>query len=94
MWAVIGVWKIDPSVIDELRAQVPLMASSKVGTPGFLHGTWTLDGHMVQVYADEQNARRYHEAMLDQGAVERLGVQCLVWDVAEVGAESSVADPG
>jgi hypothetical protein len=60
MWAVIGVWKIDPSVIEELRAQVPLMASSKVGTPGFLHGTWTLDGHMMQVFADERNARRYH----------------------------------
>jgi hypothetical protein len=94
MWAVIGVWKIDPSVIVELRAAVPLMASSKVGTPGFLHGTWTLDGHMVQVYADEQNARRYHDAMVAQGALERPGVECVVWDVAEVGAESSVSDPG
>lgn len=89
----IGVWKIDPSVIDELRAQVPLMASSEVGTPGFLHGTWTLDGHMMQVFADER-ARRYHEAMLAQGAVERPGVQCIVWDVAEVGAESTAPDPG
>jgi hypothetical protein len=94
MWAVIGVWKIDPSVIVELRAAVPLMASSKVGTPGFLHGTWTLGGRMVQVYADEQNARRYHDAMVAQGALERPGVECVVWDVAEVGAESSVPDPG
>jgi hypothetical protein len=47
MWAVIGVWDIAPEKIDELRAQVPLMASSKVGTPGFVRGTWTLDGHMA-----------------------------------------------
>ena len=94
MWAVIGVWKIDSSVINELRDQVPLMASSKVGTPGFRHGTWTVDGHMVQVYDDEQTARGYHDAMLAQGAVERPGVQCIVWDVAEVGAESSSPDPG
>ena len=93
MWAVIGVWKIAPSAIDELRAQVPTMASSKVGTPGFLHGTWTLDGHMMQVFADERNARRYHDAMLAQGAVERPGVRCIVWDVAEVGAESSATGP-
>lgn len=91
MWAVIGVWDIAPELIGELRAQVPLMASSKVGTPGFLHGTWTLDGHMVQVYADEASARRYHDAMRAQGAIERPGLRCVVFDVAEVGAESSVA---
>jgi hypothetical protein len=88
MWAVIGVWDIAPELIEELRAQVPLMASSKVGTPGFLHGTWTLDGQMIQVFADEANARRYHDAMVEQGAVERPGVRCVVWAVAEVGAES------
>ncbi len=92
MWAVIGVWEIDPSAINELRAQIPLMASSKVGTPGFLHGTWTLDGHMMQVFADEQNARRYHDAMLAQDAVDRPGVKSIVWDVAEVGAESAAAN--
>ncbi|MEV7037680.1 hypothetical protein [Amycolatopsis sp. NPDC051061] len=90
MWAVIGVWDIAPEKLDELRAQVPLMASSKVGTPGFVHGTWTLDGHMIQVYADEANARRYHQEMLDGGFTEQPGVRCVVWDVAEVGAESQV----
>jgi hypothetical protein len=49
---------------------------------------------MMQVFADEQNARRYHDAMLAGGALERPGVQCVVWDVAKVGAESSVSDPG
>jgi hypothetical protein len=88
MWAVIGVWDIAPEKIDELRAQVPLMASSKVGTPGFVHGTWTLDGHMVQVYADEANARRYHDDMRDRGLLDQPGVRCVVWAVAEVGAES------
>ncbi len=88
MWAVIGVWDIDAGLIDELRAQVPLMASSKVGRPGFVHGTWTLDGHMIQVFADEADARRYHQDMLDQGAVERPGIRSVVWDAAEVGAES------
>jgi hypothetical protein len=88
MWAVIGVRDIGPELIDELRAQVPLMASSKVGTPGFLHGTWTLDGHMVQVYADEANARRYHDEMRAGGFLERPGLRCVVWAVAEVGAES------
>jgi hypothetical protein len=90
MWAVIGVWEIAPEMIEELRSQVPLMASSKVGLPGFLHGTWTLDGHMVQVYADEASARKYYDDMRAQGAIERPGVRCIVWDVAEVGAESSV----
>ena len=70
------------------------MASSKVGTPGFVHGTWTLDGHMMQVYIDEQTARRYHDAMLTQGAVEPPGVKCIVWDVAEVGAESAIPRRG
>ena len=88
MWAVIGVWDIDPEVIEELRAQVPLMASSKVGLPGFLHGTWTLDGHMIQVYDNEADARRYHADMREQGHLERPGVRCVVWDVSEVGAES------
>jgi hypothetical protein len=88
MWAVIGVWDIDKGLIDELRAQVPLMASSKIGRPGFVHGTWTVDGHMVQVFADEANARAYHQAMLDQGAVDRPGIRSVVWAVAEVGAES------
>jgi hypothetical protein len=50
------------AVIDELRAQVPLMASSEAGTPGFLPGTWTLDGHMMQVLADER---------VDRGATRR-----------------------
>ncbi|MCO8269509.1 hypothetical protein M1L60_02760 [Actinoplanes sp. TRM 88003] len=44
------------------------------------------------IFPDEANARRYHRAMLDQGAVERPGVRSVVWDVAEVGAES--ATPG
>jgi hypothetical protein len=87
-WGVIGVWDINPEVIDELRAQVPLMASSKAGLPGFVHGTWMLDGHMIQVYEDGANARRYHEDMREQGHLERPGVRCIVWDVAEVGAEA------
>jgi hypothetical protein len=90
MWAVIGVWDIAPELIEELRSQVPLMASSKVGTPGFIHGTWTLDGHMVQVYTDEESARNYHDAMRAQGVIERPGLRCIVFDVAEVGAESRV----
>jgi hypothetical protein len=88
MWAVIGVWDIAPERIEELRAQVPLMASSKVGMPGFLHGTWTLDGHMIQVFGDEASARKYHGDMVEQGHVEQPGVRSVVWDVAEVGAES------
>jgi len=90
MWAVIGVWDISPELIDELRSQVPLMASSKVGTPGFIHGTWTLDGHMVQVYADEASARKYYDDMRAQGLIARPGLRCIVFDVAEVGAESQV----
>ena len=91
MWAVIGVWEFDPELLDEIRPQLPAMAAGKLGVPGFLHGVWTVDGHVMQVYADEANARRYHQDMLTQGAVERPGQRCLVWDVAEVGAESAVA---
>ena len=88
MWAVIGAWEIDASLIEELRALVPEMAKGKVGIPGFVHGTWTQDGHVLMVFADEQSARRYHGDMLSQGAVERPGLRCIVWDVAEVAAES------
>lgn len=64
MWAVIGVWEIDPSLIEEVRAQVPEMARGKIAMPGFLHGTWTRDGHVMMVFAGEQAARRYHGDML------------------------------
>jgi len=43
----------------------------------------------MMVFADEQAARRYHGDMLAQGAVDRPGLRSVVWDVAEVGAESS-----
>ncbi|HEY3556559.1 MAG TPA: hypothetical protein VGL05_03830 [Kribbella sp.] len=43
---------------------------------------------MIQVFADEANTRRYHQDMIDQGATEQPGVRNVVWDVAEVGAES------
>ena len=90
MWAVIGVWKLDSSVIEQVRALIPDMAQGKLTMPGFVHGTWTVDGHAILVFADEQSARRYHSDMLAQGAVERPGQRCIVWDVAEVGAESAV----
>ena len=90
MWAVIGVWECDPEVLGALRRQLPAMAEGKLELPGFVHGTWTVDGHMMQVYADEVSARRYHQDMIRQGAVERPGQRCIVWDVAEVGAESAV----
>jgi hypothetical protein len=89
MWAVAGVWEIDPSLINEVRAQVPEMARSKTAMPGFAHGTRTQDGHVMMVFADEQAARRYHGEMLAQGAGERPGLRCVVWDVAEVGAKSA-----
>lgn len=88
MWAVIGVWQIDPDVIEELRGQLSAMAEGKLALPGFVHGTWTRDGHTVQVYADEASARRYYDDMHAAGVLERSGVRCLVFDVAEVGAES------
>ena len=49
---------------------------------------------MMQVFADDQNARRYHDAMLTEGAVERPGVKSIVWDVAEVGAEPAAENSG
>ena len=90
MWAVIGVWEFDSPLLEIVRARIPEMAQGKVGTQGFVHGTWTVDGHVMQVYADEDSARRYHADMLAQGAVERPGQRCVVWDVAEVGAESAM----
>ncbi|MGW6282997.1 hypothetical protein [Kribbella sp. NPDC055071] len=91
MWAVIGVWDIDPELIEGLRDQLSLMASSKIALSGFVHGTWTMDGHMIQVYDNEADARSYHQAMLDQGAVDRPGIRSVVWHVAEVGSESDTA---
>ena len=93
MWAVIGVWKFDSQLLETMRARIPEMAQGKIGMPGFVHGKWTVDGHVMQVYADEESARRYHADMLSQGAVERPGQRCVVWDVAEVGAESAVPNP-
>jgi hypothetical protein len=40
------------------------------------------------VFADEEDARRYHQDMIDQGAVDRPGIRSVVWAVSEVGAES------
>lgn len=34
------------------------------------------------------NARRYHDDMRDRGLLDQPGVRCVVWAVAEVGAES------
>lgn len=91
MWAVVGVWQIDPALIDDVRASIPAMAEGKIGMPGYRHGTWTQDGHALLVFADEESARRYHGDMLAQGAVDRPGLRSIVWDVAEVGAESSAS---
>lgn len=93
MWAVIGVWKFDSPLLETMRARIPEMAQGKIGMPGFVHGTWTVDGHVMQVFSDEQSARRYHAEMLAQGAVERPGQRCIIWDVAEVGAESAASTP-
>jgi hypothetical protein len=75
-----------------MRALVPAMAAGKVGMPGFLHGTWTLDGHAVLVFEDENSARRYHDDMRSKGAIEAPGQRCIAFDVAEVGAESRAGD--
>lgn len=47
---------------------------------------WAVIG--VWDISPEADARRCHQDMLDQGATEPPGVRCVVWDVAEVGAES------
>ncbi|MEU4195580.1 hypothetical protein AB0E69_27015 [Kribbella sp. NPDC026611] len=88
MWAVIGVWDIDEDLIDAIRSQVPDMAAGKINLPGFVHGTWTMDGHAVLVFADEPSALQYYEDMLTQGAVDRPGIRSVVWHLSEVGAES------
>ena len=43
MWAVIGVWEFDSPLLEIVRARIPEMAQGKVGTQGFVHGTWTVD---------------------------------------------------
>jgi hypothetical protein len=88
MWAVIGIWHIDPDLIDTIRDQIPLMASSKMAYPGFVHGIWTMDAHAILVFADEQSARHYHDSVLAQGALDRPGIRGVRWDLTEVGAES------
>ena len=88
MWAVVGVWDIDPKIVEDLRDQVPLLASSKVTFPGFVHGVWTMDGHAILVFEDEGSARRYHEGVVEQGGVDQPGVRSIRWDVSEVAAES------
>ncbi len=93
MWAVVGVWELDASRLEQVRALIPEMARSKLAMQGFVHGTWTLDGHALLVFDDEQSARRYHRDMLNQGSVEGPGQRCIVWDVAEVGAESATDPP-
>jgi hypothetical protein len=88
MWAVIGVWTIDDGLRDAVNAQVPAMAQGKIGMPGFVHGTWTNDGHAILVFDDETTARKYHDDMRSQGLGERPGLRCVLFDIAEVGAES------
>jgi len=88
MWAVIGVWDIDPGLIETIRGQIPLMASSKTTYPGFVHGVWTMDAHAILAFTDEESARHYYDSVLEQGAVDRPGIRSIRWDVTEVGAES------
>ena len=88
MWAVVGVWDVDSEIIDDIRAQVPLLASSKVTFPGFLRGVWTMDAHAILVFEDESSARRYYDGVIEQGAVEQPGVRNIRWDLTEVAAES------
>lgn len=86
MWAVIGIWQVEPELVAEIRAQVPAMAAGKVDLEGFVFGTWTVDGHTLFLFADEASARRYHDEMLRFDAVHRPGMRCVVYDVAEVAA--------
>lgn len=88
MWAVVGIWDIDADLIECIREQVPLMASSKINYPGFVHGVWTMDAHAILVFEDEPNARHYHQSMLEQGAVDRPGITNVRWDLTEVAAQS------
>jgi len=88
MWAVVGVWDIDPKIVEDLRDQVPLLTSSEVTFPGFVHGVWTMDGHAILVFEDEGSARGYHDGVVEQGGVEQPGVRSIRWDVSEVAAES------
>ena len=88
MWAVIGVWQVQPEYVEVIRAQVPAMAAGKVETEGFVYGTWTVDGHMLFVFADEVSGRRYHDEMVRVDAIHGPGMRCLVFDVAEVAAQA------
>lgn len=86
MWAVIGTWEIEPDHLEEIRAQVPAMAAGKVDMVGFVFGTWTVDGHLLFLFADEASARRYHDDMVGRDVIHGPGRRCLVFDVAEVAA--------
>lgn len=88
MWAVVGIWDVDPELVDAVREQIPLMASSKITYPGFVRGVWTLDGHAILVFDDEPRARHYFDSMLAQDAVDRPGIRSVRWDLTEVAAQS------
>ena len=88
MWAVIGVWQVEPDYVEAIRAQVPAMAAGKVEMEGFIYGTWTVDGHTFFVFADEASARRYRDEMVRFDAISGPGMRCVVYDVAEVAAQA------
>jgi hypothetical protein len=92
MWAVIGVWQVEPEYVEAMRAQVPAMAAGKVEMEGFVFGTWTVDGHTLFLFADEASARRYYDEMLRIDAVHGPGTRCVVYDVAEVAAQARGAN--
>jgi hypothetical protein len=65
------------------------MAQSKIQTSGFSHDTWTRDRYVMVVFVTTKPQRRYHRDTLVNGTVERSGLLCIIWDVAEAGAESA-----
>ena len=87
MWAVIGVWAVEPEYVERSRRGTG-NGRGQGGDGGFCDGTWTVDGHMLFVFADEVSARRYHEEMVGVDAIHGPGVRCLGFDVAEVAAQA------
>jgi hypothetical protein len=94
MFAVIGVWEIDPSLASVQQDVLDHIVSGVRQAPGLVKGYWTGPGasttaHTFVVFADRQSAEMFAadvRANVDNQA--RAGVRNLSLDLAEITAET------
>jgi hypothetical protein len=94
MFAVIGVWEMEPLLASAQQASLPQLVAGVRQAPGLVKGYWTADetssiSHTFILFSDRQSAESF--AAIVRGNVEnqaRAGVRNISLDLTEVSAET------